>query len=74
MADTAAFYRERAAAERANADVATLDNVRERCDRAASSWNAMAVRAERTQTLRATREGLSPALAIPDADESGMIG
>ena len=74
MADTAAFYRERAAVERANADQATLDNVRERCDRAASSWNAMAVRAERTQTLRATREGLSPALAQPDADEAGMIG
>ena len=73
MADTAAFYRERATIERANADLATLDNVRERCDRAANSWNAMAVRAERTQTLRATREG-SPALTSPDADEAGMIG
>ena len=66
MADTAAFYRERAETERANAERATLDNVKERCDRAAKSWQAMANRAERTQTLRAAREG-------PKTDEADDV-
>ena len=56
MADNPEFYRARAAEERALADAAVLDNVRERCLRAESAWIAMATRAERTQTLRATRE------------------
>lgn len=56
MNDSPAFFRTRADAERAAADIATLSNVRERCDRAAQAWEAMAVRAERTQTLRLTRE------------------
>lgn len=57
MADTAAFYRARAAEEHALAVAATLDNVRDRCLRAEAAWLAMAVRAERTATLRAGREG-----------------
>lgn len=56
MADTPEFYRARAAEEHANGDAATLDNVRDRCRRAASAWEAMAARAERTQILRADRE------------------
>lgn len=56
MADDAAFYRNRAEQERANADAAELENVRERCDRAARSWEAMAARAELTQVRRASRE------------------
>ena len=56
MADTAEFYRNRAAEEHNLAIAATLDNVRDRCLRAESAWLAMADRAERTATLRATRE------------------
>lgn len=59
MADDANFYRNRAEIERTNAEAATLDNVRERCTRAMKSWEAMAARAERTQTLRASREAAS---------------
>jgi hypothetical protein len=61
MADDANFYRQRAEAEQANADAASLDNVRDRCQRAANSWAAMAARAERTQTLRDTREAATAA-------------
>ncbi len=57
MADTAAFYRARAAEEHDRADASTLDNVRDRCLRAEAAWLAMAIRAERTATLRAGREG-----------------
>ena len=56
MSDNPQFFRARAAAERAAADEATLDNVRDRCDRAARSWEAMAARAERTEALRSARE------------------
>lgn len=44
----------RAAEARAQAEAATLDNVRERCLRAEAAWNAMAERAERTEAMRAT--------------------
>ena len=47
------FFRNQAELERANAADATLQNVRERCERAASSWEAMAVRAERAELGRA---------------------
>lgn len=56
MTDNALFYRKQAETERANASAAVLGNVRERCERAASSWEAMAARAERTDTLRRQRE------------------
>ena len=44
----------RAAEARADADAATLDNVRDRCLRAEAAWLAMAERAERNETMRAT--------------------
>lgn len=44
----------RAEAARADADAATLANVRERCLRAEAAWREMAARAERTQNMRAT--------------------
>lgn len=56
MTDNALFYRKQAETERLNASQASLSNVRERCERAASSWEAMASRAERTDTLRRQRE------------------
>lgn len=50
------FYRERAAAARRDAEAATLQNVRERCLRAAVAWDEMAARAARTERMRADSE------------------
>jgi hypothetical protein len=47
------FYLARAAEARADADQATLDNVKDRCMRAAAAWDAMAARAHRGDTFRA---------------------
>lgn len=59
MADNPAFFLARAAEERANAEAAKLDNVRERCDRAARAWETMADRASRTAVARTEREAES---------------
>ncbi|MFN3433397.1 MAG: hypothetical protein ACK4ZY_03280 [Sphingomonas sp.] len=56
MSNTATFCREQATIQRTAAAEATLENVRRQCDRAADSWDAMAVRAERTEKLRAARD------------------
>jgi hypothetical protein len=47
-------YLARAEAARADADAATLDNVRDRCLRSEAAWREMAARAERTDRMRAT--------------------
>lgn len=57
------FYRARAAEARADAESATLDNVRDRCLRAAAAWDAMAARAERSDTHRARIEAEKAAAA-----------
>ena len=44
----------RAAEAQAQADAATLDNVRDRCLRSAAAWSEMAQRAERTERMRET--------------------
>jgi hypothetical protein len=49
-------YREHAARARADADAATLDNVRERCLRAEAAWLEMAERQESVDRARAKRE------------------
>jgi hypothetical protein len=46
------FYRARAIDARADAEAALLDNVRERCLRAAAAWESMADRAARTSNMR----------------------
>jgi hypothetical protein len=46
-------YSARALEARADAAAARLDNVRERCLRAAAAWEVMAARAHRTDTMRA---------------------
>lgn len=56
------LYRARAEQCRAEADAATLENVRERCLRAESAWIAMAERGERTDAMRLSREP-KPAIA-----------
>jgi hypothetical protein len=43
---------DRAAVARAEAESATLPNVRERCLRAEAAWTEMADRAERTEQMR----------------------
>ena len=50
------LYRTRAEQCRAEADAATLENVRERCLRAESAWIAMAERGERAYAMRTARE------------------
>ena len=64
MADNPNFYRARAAEQHAAADEATLDNVRERCTRAARAWETMADRAERTETMRHEREARSGSVML----------
>jgi hypothetical protein len=49
------LYRARAEQCRADADAATLQNVRERCLRAEAAWLAMAERGERTDAMRSSR-------------------
>jgi hypothetical protein len=58
------FYEARAAQARSEAEAATLDNVRDRCLRAASAWEAMAARAERGDNLRAKRVAEKEAEAL----------
>ena len=50
------FYLDRAAQARADADAATLDNVRDRCLRAEDAWTRMAERAARTEEMRVGRK------------------
>lgn len=61
MADDATMFRARAAAEFANAEGASLSNVRDRCERAARAWETMADRAERVAVQRNEREAATAA-------------
>ena len=66
------FYRARAVDARADAEAALLDNVRERCLRAAAAWDDMADRAARTGKMRARLEAekaerLAAPVGEPDA-------
>jgi len=53
---TALFYRDRARQAEADANAATLDNVRTRWMRAAKAWDEMATRAEKTAERRSVNE------------------
>lgn len=69
------LYQQRAAEARADADAAVLDNVRERCLRAEAAWKAMADRAARTETMRASLEAHKAAtLAAAEADNDALAG
>jgi hypothetical protein len=50
---TVEFYTERAAQCRAEAELTSLANVRDRCLSAAAAWDDMANRVRRTQAYRA---------------------
>lgn len=47
-----AFYLARAAQANADAEAATLDNVRDRCRRSEEAWTLLAERAQRTEKMR----------------------
>jgi len=53
---TALFYRDRARQAEADANAATLDNVRTRWIRAAKAWDEMATRAEKTAERKSVNE------------------
>jgi hypothetical protein len=57
MAQTIAFFIERAEESAQEARSATLQNVRERALRSEASWRAMAVRAQTIEDNRARRAG-----------------
>jgi len=46
------FFLARAAQARAEGDAATLDHVRERCQRSEAAWTALADKAQRSERLR----------------------
>lgn len=46
------FYQTQAAQQQLAADTSPLENVRERCQRAADAWTALAVRCERAEIAR----------------------
>src|SRR5688572_24345899 len=68
MSSQLEFYLARAAEARADAEAATLDNVRDRCLRAAAAWDAMAARAHRGDAMRARQEADKRALAEAEAE------
>jgi hypothetical protein len=57
------FYLERAADARRDAEAASLQNVRDRCLRAAAAWEEMASRVARTERMRAETEAKKAAEA-----------
>lgn len=60
------FYREQAAQQRAAADAATLQNVRERCLRAANTWATLAAKSEQAERLRDAAQKPVNAIEIPN--------
>ncbi len=64
MTDLALTYRSNAERAQAEADAATLENVRERNQRAADAWTLMAERQERTDRGRAVRETAAAAARV----------
>ncbi len=60
------FYRAQAVQQQSAADAAILLNVRDRCQRAADAWGALATRSENTDTSRALNRLAEDANEIPD--------
>jgi hypothetical protein len=61
------FYLARAAQARADADAATLDNVRDRCLRSEAAWTTLAERAARTEQMRKATDDAKAIAAEPIA-------
>ena len=66
MADDPILYRARAAVERANAERATLDNVRERALRSEATFRALAEQARKVSADRAKLQREREAKALAD--------
>jgi hypothetical protein len=63
------LYRNEAARQRSAAEASPLQNVRERCERAAQAWDALAARSERADAARimaAANKLLADTSATPD--------
>lgn len=60
------FYEEQAAKQSAASDQANLQNVRDRCQRAAAAWSVLAAREKRTDDARERRRAASEASAEPN--------
>jgi hypothetical protein len=60
------FYVARAEQARADAEAATLDNVRDRCLRSEAAWSLLAERAAKTEQKRT--DNAQPIPAIPIAE------
>jgi len=73
MATQHQFYLERAAEARRDAAAAELDNVRDRCLRAAAAWDLMAARTERTERMRAEAEAKKATMAAETLSVAGAI-
>jgi hypothetical protein len=58
------FYLARAADAKRDAEAAVLDNVRDRCLRSEAAWSGMAVRAGKSEKLRAKAEADKAAAQI----------
>ncbi|HEX8533363.1 MAG TPA: hypothetical protein VF662_04285 [Allosphingosinicella sp.] len=67
MSSNQDFYLARAAEARADAEAATLDNVRDRCLRSEAAWTQMADRVERGERMREKllAEKAAAGMAIP---------
>jgi hypothetical protein len=77
MTQQHAFFLARAADARRDAGAATLENVRERCLRAAAAWDMMAARAARTEKLRTKnqreKDGRLESWAAQGAEPRGEV-
>ena len=63
------FLVARAQEARLEAETADLENVRERCLRAAAAWDAMAARLRKTESYRAAQLAAKAAItSSPDGD------
>lgn len=58
------FYIARAEQAHADADAATLDNVRDRCLRSEAAWTQLADRAAKTEQLRFAHEAAKAAALV----------
>jgi hypothetical protein len=63
------FFLARAEQARAEADAATLEQVRERCQRSEAAWMALADRAQRSELLRIEEQKRKAATAASVSDE-----
>jgi hypothetical protein len=67
MSTTSDFYLARAAENTLAAEEATLDNVRDRCERSAAAWMSMADRVARGEAMRDTLAAEKASTALTDS-------